>query len=246
MNDDEGKKDEEKLEFTQEGEAVGYIGLDDARILALEHARDNRDFYGGRYARRDLLWEVLSQEESEDYYEIRLSYSPAASFRGEPGMEQFTVEKTGSIRLRRILAQPTQPRSLLLPLSLAGALVIIGAVIAGLFVAGVFNTDTTISVALTPASPARLVSPDLDVTITLEPGSVSEASDLTYQLLSSSDIPVLPPGFSPTSKAFDLSMGAPLLKPISIQVRISAADAIAAGSDGANIALQHYKPGFPR
>ena len=38
------KKDEEKLEFTSEGETYGYISLDQARVLALQHARDNRDF----------------------------------------------------------------------------------------------------------------------------------------------------------------------------------------------------------
>jgi hypothetical protein len=46
MAEDEGKKEEEKFEFTPEGEALGYIGLDQARVQAVEHARDNTDFYG--------------------------------------------------------------------------------------------------------------------------------------------------------------------------------------------------------
>tara|TARA_B100000315_G_scaffold145098_1_gene134046 strand:+ start:3463 stop:3741 length:279 start_codon:yes stop_codon:yes gene_type:complete len=48
MTEEEGKKEEEKLEFTPEGETLGYISLDQARVLAIEHARDNRDFYGPR------------------------------------------------------------------------------------------------------------------------------------------------------------------------------------------------------
>ena len=44
MADYEGNK-EEKFEFTAEGEALGYISLAQARLLALRHARDNRDFY---------------------------------------------------------------------------------------------------------------------------------------------------------------------------------------------------------
>ena len=34
------KKDEDKLEFTAEGEALGYISLDQARVLALRTARE--------------------------------------------------------------------------------------------------------------------------------------------------------------------------------------------------------------
>ena len=44
MAEDQGKKDEEKIEFTPEGEAFGYISLEQARVLAIEHARDNPKF----------------------------------------------------------------------------------------------------------------------------------------------------------------------------------------------------------
>ena len=74
-------EDEEKCDFTPEGEAVGYIGEEQARVLALRHARDNRVFYGRRYARQEL-----SAEEGEDYYRIRLPYRPTGTFRGEPGV----------------------------------------------------------------------------------------------------------------------------------------------------------------
>ena len=43
----------------------------------MQHARDNTDCYGRRYARRELVWEVASEEEGEDYYQVRLSYRPA-------------------------------------------------------------------------------------------------------------------------------------------------------------------------
>ena len=49
MAEESGKKEEEKLEFTPEGETLGYISLDQARVLALQYARDNREIYG-RYA----------------------------------------------------------------------------------------------------------------------------------------------------------------------------------------------------
>ena len=40
MAEDQGKE-EEKFDFTPELE--GYISLDEARVLALQHARDNRE-----------------------------------------------------------------------------------------------------------------------------------------------------------------------------------------------------------
>ena len=39
MAEDQGKE-EEKFDFTLEGEAVGYISLDQARVLAMRHARE--------------------------------------------------------------------------------------------------------------------------------------------------------------------------------------------------------------
>ena len=51
------------------GEAAGYISLDQARALALQHAQDNREFYG-RFANREITWWELSADESEDYYVI--------------------------------------------------------------------------------------------------------------------------------------------------------------------------------
>tara|TARA_B100000315_G_C14250646_1_gene439606 strand:+ start:447 stop:629 length:183 start_codon:yes stop_codon:yes gene_type:complete len=42
MAEEEGKKEEEELEFTPGGETLGYISLDQARVLALQHTRDNR------------------------------------------------------------------------------------------------------------------------------------------------------------------------------------------------------------
>ena len=108
MADDKSKQDEDKVEFDSAGEAVGYISLDQARVLAIEHARDNRNFYGRRYRRRELVWEVISQQESEDYYDIKLAYRPAGRFRGEPGAEQFIIDKTGDIRVRQILEEPSE------------------------------------------------------------------------------------------------------------------------------------------
>ena len=142
MAEDNGKKDEEKLDFTPEGEALGYIGLDQARVLVLQHARDNRDPYGP-YADRDLIWEVTRADETEDYYEVTLSYRPASGFRGRPGVEQFTIDKTGPIEFRQILSQPRSTFWLAAGATLAGFLVLSGAAVGGLFASGVLPPSSS-------------------------------------------------------------------------------------------------------
>ena len=49
MAEDQSEK-EEKFDFTREGEALGYISLEQAQVLAMQIARDNHDIYGDRYS----------------------------------------------------------------------------------------------------------------------------------------------------------------------------------------------------
>ena len=50
MAGDEDNQKEENFEFDTAGEVMGYISLDQARVLALRYGRDHQDFYGPRYA----------------------------------------------------------------------------------------------------------------------------------------------------------------------------------------------------
>ena len=111
---DNEKKDEEKLEFTPEGEGLGYISMDQARVLALRTARENTDFYGPTYSDQGFVQEEPSAEEGEDYYRVRLSYRPATEFNGTPGVELFIVDKVGEIESRQLLSSP-RPKSVMLP-----------------------------------------------------------------------------------------------------------------------------------
>ena len=162
MAEEEGKKEEEKLEFTPEGETLGYISLDQARVLALQHARDNREFYG-RYADAELVWDVVGAEETEDYYEIRLAYRPAGNFRAA-GIEQFTIDKTGPIEFRQIIRQPRLARGIIVSAAAVIALAATGATIGGLFASGALTTGDApapliTTVPITPDAPARLSLP---------------------------------------------------------------------------------------
>ena len=106
MIDEDAKED--KLDFDSSEESVGYISLDQARVLSIEHARENPDRYTDRYAGRRLVFEVVSAEEGQDYYDVMLARRPSGRFRGKPGLEQFTIEKTGQIQLRQILDDPRE------------------------------------------------------------------------------------------------------------------------------------------
>ena len=48
MAEDQGKE-EEKFDFTSEGEAVGYISLAQARVLAMRTAQETPGEYGSDY-----------------------------------------------------------------------------------------------------------------------------------------------------------------------------------------------------
>ena len=228
--------------------------MDQARVLAIEHARDNRDFYGRRYASRELVWEVSSQEESEDYYDIRLFYRPTEGFRGEPGLDQFTIDKTGPIRLRQVLQAPRpdrriwQTRQVWPALTAIATMVIAAATVAGLFAAGVFSStspgpgpeavESAITVPVTPNEPAKLVTDQGDVSVALPSGSVATAVELRYQQVADDMVPQLPTGYISSQKVFDLALvpeegqakgPVSLLKPITITVRLSTGDLSLAG-----------------
>ena len=221
MAEDPGKKDEK---FDLSPELEGYISLDEARVLALQHARDNREVYGP-YAEVELVFEVVDAGETEDFYEVTLSYLPPGNFQA-PGTERITINKAGPIELRQVLSQPVPARRT--GVLIASAAVVVVAVIAVVVVIATGSESPSISgmavgpsvhsVALTPDAPAELISPDGDVTVSIDPNTVDVASSITYSALEIADIPTLPPGFTATGKAFDLSTDSPLLKPITITI----------------------------
>jgi len=106
--EDETPRDRERPEAQPPGSDGGFISLEQAREVALGHSRDNRDIYGRRYRKQELAWRVLSEDEREDAYYVRLSYQPARRFRGESGVEEFTISRTGSVQSRRIVSQPAR------------------------------------------------------------------------------------------------------------------------------------------
>lgn len=44
MAEEEDKHNQDKFDFDQRGEALAWISMDQARVLAIQHVRDNTDF----------------------------------------------------------------------------------------------------------------------------------------------------------------------------------------------------------
>ncbi len=98
-------REESQIEFTPEGGSANYISLDQVLMLAFQHARNNREIYG-RFANTELVWALDHAQETEDFYDVRLSYRPAPDFRGRPGVEQFIIPKAGGVEFRQIISEP--------------------------------------------------------------------------------------------------------------------------------------------
>ena len=200
---DKNKKD--KLDFDSAGVDRAYLSQDQARDLAIQYARDNTEFYSSVYSSGELVWEVISQEETQDFYEIKLSYRPAGRFRGEPGIQQLTIGKTGEIELRQILNEPEaaaikSPHPLLLG---AAGLVMIAGIIGVVFVTVTFGGDEATPVpvaAVAPsATPTVLVTQALTPTPT--PTPVPPILTTTSTPLPSEPTPTPVPTVTPTLTA---------------------------------------------
>jgi len=130
MAEDQEKKDEGKLEFTPEGEALGYIGLDQAQVRAMQVATQSPGDYGAAYAGTAMAFDVVDARETEDHYVIVLSVRPQGDFAGRLGQEQFFIEKEGTVAHRQVLALPRPGRRVpIIPIAIG--LVVVAAISVG-------------------------------------------------------------------------------------------------------------------
>ncbi|MCH7800392.1 MAG: hypothetical protein IIC24_02500, partial [Chloroflexi bacterium] len=145
------KAKDDKFDFTDEGEAK-YIGLDEARILAIQAADATPGDYGRRYSDTRMAFEPQDDQETEEYYRIVLAVRPQGEFSGAPGREEFYVEKLaqaeGAIVHRQVLAIPIPERRRRPVLILAAVAVLVvviaSGVVGGLFAAGILPLSESI------------------------------------------------------------------------------------------------------
>jgi len=131
MAEDQGKQDkeEEKFDFTRAGEAVGYISLEQAGILAIRTASETPGEYGSSYQGTPMAFGVSAEQDTEDYYRVTLSFRPQGEFSGTPGQEQFFIEKEGIVAHRQVVALPKVSRRFPMIPVIIGLAVVVTAVI---------------------------------------------------------------------------------------------------------------------
>ena len=155
MADEQDKED--KFDFTSEGEALGYISLAQARMLAMQTAREMPGDYGRRLRGINMAFEVVESAEDEDYYNVTLSFRPQGQFTGTPGQEQFFLEKEGSIAHRQVLSLPMATggrRFPAIPIFIGLLVVGTGAVVGALVVGGGIFSDGKGSIPIGAETPS--------------------------------------------------------------------------------------------
>ena len=88
MAEEEGKKNE-KFDFTPQAEAVGFVTLDQARLIAIQRAQEESGNYGPSWQSVPMVFEVVDAEETEDDYSLSLSFHPEGEFTGTPGRKSL-------------------------------------------------------------------------------------------------------------------------------------------------------------
>jgi hypothetical protein len=127
VEEEEGKK-EEKFDFDLAGETMGYVSLEQARVLAMRTAREDPGNYGTRFTGVRMVFDAVEQEEGDDYYIVTLSFRPEGDFAGAPGREQFFIEKEGVVAHRQVLGLPKGKGRLPVP-AVAGAIAVVVVVV---------------------------------------------------------------------------------------------------------------------
>lgn len=73
MVDDTNPKKEDSFEFDPSGEAVAYISLEQARVLAMRTASETPGVYGTSNGGVAMFFVAVEEADGEDYYVITLS-----------------------------------------------------------------------------------------------------------------------------------------------------------------------------
>jgi hypothetical protein len=102
-------KEEEKFDFTPEGEVLDYISLQQAVLLSRRQARESDERYKERLGWEEIVWaELRSETVGEDYYRIVLQFRrPTRGILEEQtGEEEFLFDLTGVLQDRQVLLWP--------------------------------------------------------------------------------------------------------------------------------------------
>lgn len=100
-------KSEEQLRselMVQIEEEINRISLKRARLQAVQYAQQNQDV-SRDVANQQLVREVSSAQELDEFYYVELNYQPFGVFDGTPGLKESIMEKDCTIAIRQVISQ---------------------------------------------------------------------------------------------------------------------------------------------
>lgn len=180
---------EGKSDFYGEGGARQYLSLEQAKLLAMETARDAPANYGQSFTALQMVFQTIEQEERDDYYIVTLSFRPEGDFFGTPGRERFYIAKEGTVTDRRVIAFPYDggKRSFLWrPLTIGATMMVIVAVSWGAWATGICGREINEDQRVPGSRPVASPSDDFSLSGILtgdEPITVPNAAPSTGKLV---------------------------------------------------------------
>jgi hypothetical protein len=99
---------EDKFDFTAEGEAFGYISLDQAVLRARLLVRQDEVRYLERLGWDEVVWAEINSDQREDTYRVVLQFRrPSRGLVEEQtGEEEFLFDLAGNLQDRQVLVWP--------------------------------------------------------------------------------------------------------------------------------------------
>ena len=105
MEEDVGDT-EERFEPEAPREAIRHISAAQARLLAIQTARESPGNYGRRNRRSRMDLQITELQEDEANYTIYISFRPEGSSSRILGLETFYITKEGDVVHREIVNSP--------------------------------------------------------------------------------------------------------------------------------------------
>ena len=128
-------------------------------------SRETPGVYGRRFRNVPMAFEVAEANETEDFYEVTLSFRPQGAFTGTQGQEQFFIEKEGNVAVRQVLSLPTAAGGRRFPIGLVaiGLVVVVAAAVGGVYAAtsggdGPDDSSPQVAADLPTSTPVPFIS----------------------------------------------------------------------------------------
>jgi hypothetical protein len=164
--DPEDKK-EDSFEFDSAGEAIEYISLDQAEIVAMRAASEEPGEYGQGNEGLRMVFELVEEEERGDYYVITMAFRPGGNWEGTRGQEQFFIEKQGVVAHRQVLSVPSPVRRFSVIPVVIGLAVVVAVALGGVVISvGLFDSGGAGKEVAGP-----IITPAIVSTISVPPGT---------------------------------------------------------------------------